>query len=108
MYRRRYPDKYRLEKLLKAARIHARGDGVTLDFGAEELRELLSAALSKGAVVAEPNLPHTASLDKIDPTIPICLANIQVVPWWYNRAKWRWSEAQLRDAIAKFGFVTVS
>lgn len=104
-HRTNMPIAYRIGLLWKACQRHSLEEKVTLDFDRAFMGELLAAALDKGGVALETHRCDSASIDKKDKSKPISRSNIQVVPFWYNRAKNHWNEVDLVPAMARYGFV---
>ena len=80
---------------------HAQRDAVELDFSKEDLRMMLNEEIRKG-ILTVTHGPMQASLDKIEVAKPISRSNIQIVPLWYNHAKHKWPENEVREAIKRF------
>lgn len=92
--------KHRAQMMLQVAKKHVGPQNVTVSV--EQVRTLILAAVAEGYVTLERHRPDTASLDQTIPGAGYHLSNIKVVPWWYNRAKFRWSEQTVIDAVKKF------
>lgn len=105
----KYMDKnkfrWRVSRLWTTCLRHSSEENQILDFTQADVRKLLQEKLDNNEVILDRHSLRQASLDKIDRSKPIALDNIQIVPQWYNQAKWKYSDADLISAMEAYGFV---
>lgn len=97
--------RFRLTRLWCTAVRHSEKENIPLDFNQADVKILLQKALDKDEVVLARKSLRTASFDKVDRARPISKSNIQIVPHWYNQAKWKYSDSDLISAMAAYGYV---
>lgn len=92
----------RTYQLLKAAQARAMKSGALFTLNLDAMQRLVGEAVAAGRVTLDANHPESASLDRINCREGYRPENVQVVPAWYNFAKNKFDEAELRQAIFRW------
>lgn len=99
-----YPYFRQASKLVGAAKYRAEQECLEFDLDKEWVAYKLMAGCPKTGVQFEilrksdgisNRAPFTPSIDKIDPTKGYTKDNVQVVCWWYNAAKQRFTDSEV-------------
>lgn len=75
-----------------------------VDYDLEWLTKRIKEKLDAGVVSLDRRSPNYASIDQRIGGLGYHRDNIQIVPLWYNLAKWQWSDAEISDAVTKWVF----
>lgn len=89
----------RARRLFNKATYRAQSLGVGCDLTYEFVLAKLTERYALGDISLESDRPDTASLDQRVAGLGYLQDNIQVVPWWYNAAKNRFTTEELTAAI---------
>jgi hypothetical protein len=88
-------------KLINGARHRS---ATKIDYDIEWLVVELKKAVDSGLVSLDRQSPDYASLDQRIGGLGYHRDNIQIVPLWYNLAKWQWTDADITAAVTRWVF----